>query len=139
MVQLQQWIRENVEYLFDYALSFMTNTGITEPSPKLHMKDRDGRLAVVSMDFWDKDDEHSKQDYEEFGACIDKLMEAFGAEVALLAFIGDIKGQEVICILSYATNLQTMLHYKPILWRSEFVDFGPVTSLPWRKVEDLEF
>jgi len=141
MIRTKDWIDENVDYLFDYALGYMSNTGITEPSPKFHMLDSIGRIAVISCEFWCKDDEHTKEDYEEFGALLDNLQETYGAVASLLSFIGEKDGKPAICILSSGKGVEPTLHYKEIIWQSmaEFIDFTKTTSIPWKKVRNLKY
>jgi len=141
MIRTQDWIEENVGYLFDYALGYMSHTGITEPTPKFHMLDQEGRIAVVSCEFWYKDDEHTPEEYKEFGGLLDNLQESYGAVASLLSFIGEVKGKPVICILSSGRGVTPILHYKEIIWSSqaEFIDFTITTSIPWKQVRNLKY
>jgi hypothetical protein len=131
----EQWVTENVNHLFDYAMGYIANTGII-PTPKFHMVDAYGRVAVMSCDFWDIDDED--RDFEQFGSSLDRFAESFGAVVCLLMFVGTIDGEDVIGILTHKA-VSPKLFYKPIIWSAGIVDFGPLTVVPANRVKNLRF
>jgi len=135
MVIAEKWIKDNVEFVFDYALSFISSTHVI-PTPKFHMTDGYGRVAVVSCDFWaDEDDEH---DFDELGNLLEKHAEAFGAVASLLVFVGTIDKQDIVGIITYGEP-NPKLHYKPLIWAADILDLGPTVTLPWNKVGNLDF
>jgi hypothetical protein len=135
IVVAEQWISDNIDFVFDYALGFITTTNVI-PTPKFHMTDAEGRVAVISCDFWaDEDDEH---DFDELGMLLDKHAEAFKAVASLLVFVGKIDRQDVVGILTYGER-NPKLHYKHLIWAADILDFGPTVTLPWSAVKNLDF
>jgi hypothetical protein len=130
-----QWVKDNTDHLFDYAMRYIDNTGIV-PTPKFHTVDKKGRSCTISMDFWDEDDE---KDYDELGTYLEGVAEALEAVASLLVFVGSYKGEEIIGILAYGVDVPLKILIKPIIWNGDFMDFGAAQEITPDDMAYVEF
>jgi hypothetical protein len=132
MLVVEQWVKDNVEYLFDYALGYLSNVD-TSFTPKFHMIDGQLRMAVISCDFWEDDG-----DVNEYGTVLDGLAERYGAIACLFVFLGKLEGKEIIGIVSRGGSKSPTLSYKHIIWQGGYPDFGPAETQLCRDVKNLK-
>jgi len=136
MITREQWIQETTDHLFGYALKYIQETHII-PTPKWHMLDADGKMAIVSCDFWVETPDEEK-DYEEFGMVLDKLAKSYGAIASLLILSGEYEEKEIIGIVTWG-EATPKFHYKEMIWNADIVDFGPIGTVPWKQMKNLKF
>jgi hypothetical protein len=134
MLAVEGWIQSNIDFLFDYALSYVADVKRI-PMPKFHMVDDNGRMAIVSCDFWL---EEQNRDYAALGAALEKFYKAYKAVAALTVVSGQFNDEEVVGIITYGESTPK-LHVKKVIWNHGIVDFGPVVTLPWAEVKNFKF
>jgi hypothetical protein len=139
--EIKKWVDEQSEYLFEYAMKYVDNFGVaTNLAPKFHMVDTHGRIAVMSCDFWEEDEE---KNINELGMVLDKLYSSFEAVASLLVIFGTINDEETVCILVRGDGIDPVMHCKPVIWRNgvnhKFADFGPTTIKPHDEIKNLKF
>ena len=130
MVVVERWIKDTTEYLFEYALRYITDTNII-PTPKFHMIDANEKMAIVSCDFWAETPEEER-DYDEFGTVLDRLAESYGAVASLLVLAGEIGDVSIIGIVTHGERAPKF-HYKELIWNGGIPDFSPTITIPWNK------
>jgi len=136
MIETKEWIKNNIKHLFDYALRYIHDTNII-PTPKFHMVDKEGKMAIISCDFWADEDDETK-DYDELGRVLENLSKAYGAVASLLVVAGKFNGEDVIAIITFGEPIPT-IHIKKMIWAADIVDFGPVQRMPYGQVKNFKF
>ena len=136
MIITEQWLANNVECLFAYALDFIAHNGI--PTPKLHMVDSHERLATVSCDSWEWADNRHPEEYDKFGSALEEAIVEFGAIAGLLTFMGRLNDQDIFGILTWGSQ-RPKLYYKHVIWYKDTIDFEQTVVMPWNRVKNLQF
>lgn len=138
MITAEKWIKDNVDHLFKYALQYISDTQVI-PTPKFHMLDSEGKMAIVSCDFWAETPDEEKV-YSEFGTVLDKLAKSYGAIASLLVLSGQYEGKNIIGVITWGEAFPKF-HYKEMIWHADILDFGPVVTIPWKKLskKNLKF